>query len=92
MRGNRTDLFIFILRPDTSENSCVSSVKAAVVGRVNGDLWDLSRPLVEDCELQLLGFDSLEGRQVQAFECFRVCLRALTSQNLSKTGPSNISP
>ncbi|KAK2903510.1 hypothetical protein Q8A67_008223 [Cirrhinus molitorella] len=39
-------------------------VKGAVVGRVNGDLWDLSRPLVEDCELQLLGFDSLEGRQV----------------------------
>ncbi|KAF4103687.1 hypothetical protein G5714_016570 [Onychostoma macrolepis] len=39
-------------------------VKGAVVGRVNGDLWGLSRPLVEDCELQLLGFDSLEGRQV----------------------------
>lgn len=39
-------------------------VKGAVVGRVNGALWDLSRPLVEDCELQLLGFDSREGRQV----------------------------
>ncbi|XP_067256517.1 threonine--tRNA ligase 2, cytoplasmic isoform X1 [Chanodichthys erythropterus] len=38
--------------------------KGAVVSRVNGDLWDLSCPLVEDCELQLLGFDSLEGKQV----------------------------
>uniref|UniRef100_A0A8C1JT98 threonine--tRNA ligase n=1 Tax=Cyprinus carpio TaxID=7962 RepID=A0A8C1JT98_CYPCA len=43
---------------------CVYSVKGAVAGRVNGALWDLSRPLLEDCELQLLGFDSLEGRQV----------------------------
>ncbi|XP_030640565.1 threonine--tRNA ligase 2, cytoplasmic [Chanos chanos] len=38
-------------------------VKGAVVSRVNGELWELGRPLVEDCELQLLGFDSLEGRQ-----------------------------
>uniref|UniRef100_A0A8C1JU97 threonine--tRNA ligase n=1 Tax=Cyprinus carpio TaxID=7962 RepID=A0A8C1JU97_CYPCA len=36
--------------------------------QVNGALWDLSRPLLEDCELQLLGFDSLEGRQVPAFQ------------------------
>lgn len=46
---------------------CVYSVRGAVVGRVNGGLWALGRPLVEDCELQLLGLDSLEGRQVQAF-------------------------
>ncbi|XP_036444313.1 threonine--tRNA ligase 2, cytoplasmic isoform X1 [Colossoma macropomum] len=39
-------------------------VKGAVVGRVNGELWELARPLEADCELQLLGFDSLEGRQV----------------------------
>nr|XP_055065440.1 threonine--tRNA ligase 2, cytoplasmic-like isoform X1 [Misgurnus anguillicaudatus] len=38
-------------------------VKGAVVGRVNGELWELGRPLVADCELQLLGFDSVEGRQ-----------------------------
>uniref|UniRef100_A0AAY5F447 threonine--tRNA ligase n=1 Tax=Electrophorus electricus TaxID=8005 RepID=A0AAY5F447_ELEEL len=36
----------------------------AVVGRVNGELWELARPLLEDCELQLLGFDSLEGKEV----------------------------
>ncbi|XP_037392953.1 threonine--tRNA ligase 2, cytoplasmic isoform X2 [Pygocentrus nattereri] len=39
-------------------------VKGAVVGRVNGELWELARPLEADCELQLLGFDSLEGRRV----------------------------
>uniref|UniRef100_A0A4W4HIS9 threonine--tRNA ligase n=1 Tax=Electrophorus electricus TaxID=8005 RepID=A0A4W4HIS9_ELEEL len=39
-------------------------VKGAVVGRVNGELWELARPLLEDCELQLLGFDSLEGKEV----------------------------
>ncbi|XP_066538499.1 threonine--tRNA ligase 2, cytoplasmic isoform X2 [Hoplias malabaricus] len=39
-------------------------VKGAVVGRVNGELWELARPLEADCELQLLSFDSLDGRQV----------------------------
>uniref|UniRef100_A0AAY4AIN7 threonine--tRNA ligase n=1 Tax=Denticeps clupeoides TaxID=299321 RepID=A0AAY4AIN7_9TELE len=41
-----------------------SSVKGAIVCRVNGQLWELERPLVEDCELHLLGFDTVEGRQV----------------------------
>uniref|UniRef100_A0AAY4AG97 threonine--tRNA ligase n=1 Tax=Denticeps clupeoides TaxID=299321 RepID=A0AAY4AG97_9TELE len=36
----------------------------AIVCRVNGQLWELERPLVEDCELHLLGFDTVEGRQV----------------------------
>lgn len=39
-------------------------VTGAVVSRVNGELWALSRPLLEDCDLQLLGFDSLEGKEV----------------------------
>lgn len=34
------------------------------MSRVSGALWELSRPLEADCELQLLGFDSTEGRQV----------------------------
>uniref|UniRef100_A0A673IYE0 threonine--tRNA ligase n=1 Tax=Sinocyclocheilus rhinocerous TaxID=307959 RepID=A0A673IYE0_9TELE len=55
-------------------------VKGAVASRVNGALWDLSRPLVEDCELQLLGFDSLEGRQVPAFESQRLALMLFLSQ------------
>ncbi|KAF4087473.1 hypothetical protein AMELA_G00071140 [Ameiurus melas] len=39
-------------------------VKGAVVSKVSGALWELSRPLEADCELQLLGFDSTEGREV----------------------------
>uniref|UniRef100_A0A8C6PL31 threonine--tRNA ligase n=1 Tax=Nothobranchius furzeri TaxID=105023 RepID=A0A8C6PL31_NOTFU len=32
--------------------------------QVNGELWELERPLEADCELQLLGFDTVEGKQV----------------------------
>uniref|UniRef100_A0A3B5MQR7 TGS domain-containing protein n=1 Tax=Xiphophorus couchianus TaxID=32473 RepID=A0A3B5MQR7_9TELE len=35
-----------------------------LVCKVNGELWELGRPLEADCELQLLGFDSAEGRRV----------------------------
>ncbi|KAJ8335006.1 hypothetical protein SKAU_G00406450 [Synaphobranchus kaupii] len=41
-----------------------SRVKGAVVSTVNGELWELARPLQADCDLHLLGFDSAEGRQV----------------------------
>uniref|UniRef100_A0A8C6PLH3 threonine--tRNA ligase n=1 Tax=Nothobranchius furzeri TaxID=105023 RepID=A0A8C6PLH3_NOTFU len=46
--------------------SCVCScrLKGALVSRVNGELWELERPLEADCELQLLGFDTVEGKQV----------------------------
>ncbi|XP_031432873.1 threonine--tRNA ligase 1, cytoplasmic isoform X3 [Clupea harengus] len=39
-------------------------VKGAVVAKVNGQLWALQHPLEDDCELHLLGFDTMEGRQV----------------------------
>lgn len=35
-----------------------------VIAKVNGILWDLCRPLEEDCSLQLLKFDSEEAQQV----------------------------
>ncbi|KAM9723633.1 threonine--tRNA ligase 1, cytoplasmic isoform 3-T5 [Menidia menidia] len=38
-------------------------MKGALVGKVNGELWELGRPLEADCELQLLGFDTAEGKQ-----------------------------
>ncbi len=38
--------------------------KEAVVAKVNGVLIDLTRPLEEDCELQILTFDDPEGREV----------------------------
>ncbi|XP_041961881.1 threonine--tRNA ligase 1, cytoplasmic [Alosa sapidissima] len=39
-------------------------VKGAVVAKVNGQVWAIQRPLEDDCELHLLGFDTIEGRQV----------------------------
>uniref|UniRef100_A0A669BNQ6 threonine--tRNA ligase n=1 Tax=Oreochromis niloticus TaxID=8128 RepID=A0A669BNQ6_ORENI len=39
-------------------------LKGALVSKVNGELWELGRPLEADCELQLLGFDTTEGKQV----------------------------
>ncbi|XP_034030592.1 threonine--tRNA ligase 1, cytoplasmic-like isoform X3 [Thalassophryne amazonica] len=38
-------------------------VEGALVCKVNGELWELARPLETDCELQLLGFNTLEGKQ-----------------------------
>ncbi|XP_013860157.1 probable threonine--tRNA ligase 2, cytoplasmic [Austrofundulus limnaeus] len=38
-------------------------LKGGLVSRVNGELWELGRPLEADCELQLLGFDTAEGKQ-----------------------------
>ncbi|XP_072316147.1 threonine--tRNA ligase 1, cytoplasmic [Eucyclogobius newberryi] len=38
-------------------------VKGALVTKVNGELWELGRPIQSDCELQFLGFETPEGRQ-----------------------------
>ncbi len=59
--------------------------KNAVVARVNGQLWDLGRPLEKDSSLQLLDFKDDEGKEVfwhstshvlgQALErCYGGCL------------------
>ncbi|XP_076010781.1 threonine--tRNA ligase 1, cytoplasmic [Genypterus blacodes] len=40
-----------------------SRMKGALVGKVNDELWELRRPLEADCELELLGFDTVEGKQ-----------------------------
>ncbi|KAJ4791981.1 Threonine--tRNA ligase [Rhynchospora pubera] len=34
----------------------------ALIAQVNGSLWDMTRPLEEDCELKLFKFDDHEGR------------------------------
>lgn len=39
-------------------------IRGPLVSRVNGQLWELFRPLEDDCELQLLGFNTAEGKQV----------------------------
>ncbi|XP_059921049.1 threonine--tRNA ligase 1, cytoplasmic isoform X1 [Gadus macrocephalus] len=38
-------------------------VKGPLVSKVNGVLWDLLRPLEDDCQLELLGFDTIEGKK-----------------------------
>lgn len=35
-----------------------------VIARVNGELWDLERPLEENCKLELLRFDDPDGKKV----------------------------
>ncbi|XP_031978735.1 threonine--tRNA ligase 2, cytoplasmic [Corvus moneduloides] len=35
-----------------------------VIAKVNGELWDLDRPLEEDCTLELLTFDNEEAKAV----------------------------
>lgn len=37
---------------------------SVVIAKINGVLWDLDRPLEEDCELQLVKFDENEGQEV----------------------------
>ncbi|KAM9782804.1 threonine--tRNA ligase 1, cytoplasmic [Neosynchiropus ocellatus] len=37
--------------------------KGVLVSKVNGELWDLGRPLEADCELQLFTYDTIEGKQ-----------------------------
>uniref|UniRef100_A0A7N8YQX1 threonine--tRNA ligase n=1 Tax=Mastacembelus armatus TaxID=205130 RepID=A0A7N8YQX1_9TELE len=54
----------------------------AVISRVNGELWDLDRPLEQDCSLELLRFDDEDAKAVywhssahilgEAMECFYV--------------------
>ncbi|KAM9766213.1 threonine--tRNA ligase 1, cytoplasmic [Menidia menidia] len=36
----------------------------AVISRVNGELWDLDRPLERDCSLQILRFDNEDAQSV----------------------------
>lgn len=36
----------------------------AVISKVNGVLWDLDRPLEDDCKLELLKFDDPEATAV----------------------------
>lgn len=38
--------------------------ESTVIARVNGELWDLDRPLEGDCTLDLLTFDDEEARAV----------------------------
>lgn len=38
-----------------------SLVERTVIAQVDGELWDLTRPLEKSCKLELLDFDHTEG-------------------------------
>lgn len=35
-----------------------------VIAQVNGDLWDLDRPLEQSCKLELLDFEHPKGEEL----------------------------
>uniref|UniRef100_A0A4W5KH20 threonine--tRNA ligase n=1 Tax=Hucho hucho TaxID=62062 RepID=A0A4W5KH20_9TELE len=41
----------------------------AVISRVNGDLWDLDRPLEKTCSLEILRFDNDDAQAYNKFKC-----------------------
>lgn len=45
-----------------------------VIAKVNNSVWDLDRPLEEDCSLQLLKFDDEEAQAVSQIFLFSPCL------------------
>jgi threonyl-tRNA synthetase len=38
-----------------------SLLERTVISRVDGELWDLTRPLERSCRLELIDFDNIEG-------------------------------
>jgi len=40
-----------------------------VIAKVNGEVWDLDRPLETDCDLRLLKFDDPDGLSVCCADC-----------------------
>jgi threonyl-tRNA synthetase len=49
---------------DVANEISKSLAKKCVVAKVDGDTWDLHRPLEGDCALSLHSFDDAEGRDV----------------------------
>ncbi|GJT53748.1 threonine--tRNA ligase, mitochondrial 1-like protein [Tanacetum coccineum] len=47
---------------DIAKELSKSLASNALISRVNGALWDMSRPLESDCQLKIFTFDSDEGR------------------------------
>ena len=69
-----------VVLPDGTEKEGVSGVtspldiagqiskslaKKSIVAKVNGQEWDVTRPLTEDCSLELFGFDAPEGKEAR---------------------------
>lgn len=50
---------------DVANEISKSLAKNSVVAKVNGEIWDLFRPLEKDCRLELFPFDTPEGQEVR---------------------------
>ena len=50
---------------DVASQISKSLAKKVVVAKVDGELWDVFRPLEGDCALQLLSFDDTDGKEVR---------------------------
>ena len=48
-----------------------SLVERTIISRVDGELWDLTRPLEKSCKLELIDFEDIEGKGVgsKALSC-----------------------
>ena len=50
---------------DIANSISKSLAKKTIVAKVDGQVWDLCRPLEADCALQLLSFDEPDGKDVR---------------------------
>lgn len=46
----------------------------AVISRVNGELWDLDRPLEQDCSLEILRFDNEDAQAVSTLKPLKLSI------------------
>jgi threonyl-tRNA synthetase len=61
--GNTKPATRFLTTPkDVADSISKSLGKKVVVAKVDGDNWDIFRPLEEDCKLELFTFDTPEGK------------------------------
>lgn len=44
-----------------------SLAKKAVAAKVDGEVWDIFRPLEGDCQLQILTFEDPEGKEASPY-------------------------
>jgi hypothetical protein len=51
---------------DIANQLSKSLAKKAIVAKVDGELWDMIRPLEGDCALQILSFTDPDGKEVGA--------------------------
>ena len=46
-----------------------SLLERTVISMVDGELWDLTRPLEKSCKLELVDFENIEGEYGVFFSC-----------------------